>query len=180
MEQNFDALRYPIGKYVVPDRIDQDQIAQWIAELTKLPGEVRRVVNGLSDDQLDTAYRPGGWTLRQVVHHLPDSHMNAYIRFKWAVTEAGPVIKPYHEDRWAETLEAKFSDVEMSLNLLEAIHVRWTAFLRTLQYDDLKRTYTHPEHNKTFPLNEVMGLYVWHGKHHLAHITETIRRNKWR
>lgn len=179
MDKSIEQMRYPIGKYVVPERMDQEQIAEWIADLTRLPSALRMAVKSLSDAQLDTPYRPGGWSLRQVVHHLPDSHMNAYIRFKLSVTEDNPVIKPYHEDRWAETGEAKFSDVEMSLNLLDALHIRWTAFLRTLQRDQLKRTYTHPEYNKTFALDEVLGMYVWHGKHHLAHITETIKRHSW-
>ncbi|WP_423146658.1 YfiT family bacillithiol transferase [Rubrolithibacter danxiaensis] len=179
MEKNSDSLKYPIGKFVAPENISEEQIKNWIETLGNLPAKLRLAVSGLTDEQLDTPYRPGGWTLRQVVHHLPDSHMNAYIRFKLAITEENPFIKPYYEDRWAECTEAKNAPPEISLNLLESLHSRWTAFLSTLNPTDLERTYVHPEHNKTFILKEVLGMYVWHGEHHLAHILMAKQHSGW-
>lgn len=176
---DIELLRYPIGKFIAPETITRDQLDEWIDALEKLPLQIKAATAGLSDAQLDTPYRPGGWTIRQVVHHLPDSHLNAYIRFKLALTEDNPVIKAYHEDRWAECEEARSAPVNLSTALLYNLHMRWVAYLRTLTEADLNRTYIHPEHNRIFRLKEALGLYVWHGKHHLAHITETIRQNNW-
>ena len=128
---------------------------------------------------IDTPYRDGGWTLRQVVHHLPDSHINAYIRFKLAITEDRPSIKPYREDLWAECEEAKHGPIQDSLDLLDALHRRWVAFLRTLEPQDFLRTYYHPAQDKEYDLGIVLSLYVWHGEHHLSHITETKKRKGW-
>ncbi len=173
MDQNLEQLKYPIGHFRKPELIDNKQINEWIKQIADLPERLRLAVAKLSDEQLDTPYRPGGWTLRQVVHHLPDSHLNAYVRFKLAITEENPIIRPYHEDRWAECAEAKHAPVEVSLKLLESLHQRWVIFLQSLTPEDFDKTYIHPEHNKTFVLKEVLGLYAWHGEHHLEHILTT-------
>ena len=137
--------------------------------LDGLPPRVRDAVGGLTEEQLDTPYRPGGWTVRQVVHHLPDSHMNAYLRFKLAVTEDTPAIKTYEEAVWAETEESRTAPVESSLDLLEGLHTRWALFLRTLQEEDFQKAYRHPKLGKV-TLEKTLQLYVWHGKHHLGHV----------
>ncbi len=174
-----DQLRYPIGKYTAPENITKDQISIWIDEINAFPARLRATVSGLNDLQLDTPYRDGGWTLRQVVHHIADSHMNAYIRYKLAMTEQNPVIRPYDEKKWAECEEAKTADPGISLTLIETVHKRWVLFLRSLKYEDFERTYIHPEHNKVFSLKNVTGMYVWHGEHHLHHILQTIQQNNW-
>ncbi|MDF3077872.1 MAG: putative metal-dependent hydrolase [Sphingobacteriaceae bacterium] len=179
MQEDLEKLRYPIGKFIAPELIYFDEIKKLIAELEALPAKVRKAVSGLNDSQLDTPYRPGGWTLRQVVHHLPDSHMNAYIRFKLAITQETPTILPYMEDRWAELEEAKHAPVGMSLDLLESLHKRWTMFLQNMSEADFQRTYIHPEHQKTFRLDIVLALYAWHGEHHLQHILVTRGANGW-
>ena len=178
MTKDLEKLRYPIGQYEPPTRIDKDQIEQWINEIETLPADLRKTVNGLTDTQLDTRYRPGGWTIRQVVHHLPDSHMNSFIRFKWALTEDRPEIKAYFEDRWAELPDYSVTPVSASLDLLEALHQRWVALLRSLTRRDLDRNFIHPESGPA-NLAETIGSYAWHGRHHLAHIRETIRREGW-
>ncbi|HEY0897349.1 MAG TPA: putative metal-dependent hydrolase, partial [Sphingobacteriaceae bacterium] len=172
-------LRYPAGRFSAPEVISPADIRVWISELERLPERLRAAVSGLSPRQLGTPYRPGGWTLRQVVHHLPDSHMNAYIRFKLALTEDNPVIRPYREDLWAETGEAREGDVLVSLDLLESLHRRWVRLLGTISPEGFRRTYYHPEAQQTYRLDTVLGLYAWHGTHHLAHITNTIRRQGW-
>lgn len=174
-----DQLRYPIGKYTAPENITKDQISAWIDEINAFPAKLRATVSGLNDIQLDTPYRDGGWTLRQVVHHIADSHMNAYIRFKLAMTEQAPVIRPYNEKEWAECEEAKTADPDISLDIIDTVHRRWVLFLRSLKYEDFERTYIHPEHNKISPLKNVTGMYVWHGEHHLHHILQTIQYNNW-
>jgi len=179
MDYSLDELKYPIGKYKAPEAINENQISAWIDQINDLPSKLRTAVSGLNDKQLDTRYREGGWTLRQVVHHIPDSHMNAYIRFKLTVTEEKPTIRPYYENRWAECEEAKTADVTVSIDLLESLHRRWVLFMHSLKYEDFERSYIHPEHNKTFTLKEVTGLYAWHGEHHLQHIFMTKQRNNW-
>ncbi len=177
--ENMDDLRYPAGRFSAPEVISPADIRAWIAELENLPERLRAAVSGLSAGQLDTSYRPRGWTLRQVVHHLPDSHMNAYIRFRLALTEDNPVIRPYREDLWAETGDARDGAVQVSLDLLECVHRRWTSLLGTMSPESFRRTYYHPENQQTYRLDAVLALYAWHGAHHLAHITGTIRRQGW-
>lgn len=174
MEKLLESLKYPIGKYSVPNIITSKHVFDWIDQISVLPEKVKYATNGLSVKQLDTPYRPDGWTIRQVVHHLPDSHMNAYIRFKLAITEESPIIKPYHEDRWAECTDAKSADINNSLNLLESLHKRWVEVLKSLNSADLKKTYIHPEHGQIYPLESVIGMYAWHGNHHLQHIINAI------
>ena len=178
MSEELEKLRYPIGRFKPPSPIDKDQVERWINDIEALPADLRRAVKGLTETQLDTPYRPGGWTIRQVIHHLPDSHMNSFIRFKWALTEDRPEIKAYFEDRWAELPDYAATPVTASLDLLEALHRRWVALLRSLTRQDLDRTFIHPESGPA-NLAETIGSYAWHGRHHLAHIREAIRREGW-
>lgn len=173
-----EKLKYPIGKFSKPESIDQSTIDQWINEIELLPSQIRNAVSGLSDEELNTPYRPGGWTIRQVVHHLPDSHMNSYIRFRWTLTEDTPLIKAYFEDRWAELPDAKEGDIEPSLLLLEALHGRWVKLLRSLSPEDLGKSFIHPETKKSVRLDVNIGLYAWHGLHHLAHIENCVKAMK--
>lgn len=171
--------RYPVGRYTVPDEppTPADR-ARWIDEVAALPAAFRAAVAGLTDAQLDTPYRDGGWTVRQVAHHLPDSHVNAYVRFKLALTEDAPTIKPYEESRWAELADSRLP-IAPSLALLEALHTRWVAVLRAMSDADFARTYVHPEHGRTFTLGGVLGMYAWHGRHHTAHVTSLRSRRGW-
>ena len=177
-DPDHDSLRFPLGPFEAPATIDPEQVAAWIDEIERLPAELRVAVAPLSEPQLDTRYRPGGWTLRQVVHHLADSHLNSIIRFKWALTEERPTIKPYFEDRWAELADYQ-GPVEGSLALLEALHARWVVLLRSLGPDQLRRAFHHPELGADVPLDRNVGLYAWHGRHHLAHVTGLIERSSW-
>ncbi|WP_207429229.1 YfiT family bacillithiol transferase [Pedobacter sp. SYSU D00535] len=179
MKANQNALRYPIGEFSAPADITGEQIKNWIDEIAALPEELEKAADGLSDTQLNTPYRPGGWTLRQVIHHLPDSHMNSYIRFKLAITEDSPTIRPYLEDRWAECEEARTAAPDVSINLLKDLHKRWVLFLRSLQPADFEKGFIHPEQGKLLKLKEVLGSYAWHGKHHLHHILQTRQLNGW-
>ena len=172
-------LRYPIGKHKKPEQISHTEIAEFIRIIEQLPLKMREAVNGLHTDQLNTPYREEGWTLRQVVHHVADSHTNAYIRFKLALTEENPTIKPYNENLWAELPEAKFGTLEISLRLLEALHARWVIVLNSMSDHQWARTYIHPEKQITSRLDEVLALYAWHSEHHLAHITNLRRSMKW-
>lgn len=176
---NKEDLRYPIGPFVVPDAITEEQLLAWIHDIAELPSQLRQAVEGLNEQQLNTPYREGGWTVRQVVHHLADSHMNSYIRFKLALTEDTPTIKPYDEGRWAEILDARELPLEPSLQLLEGLHERWVTMLRSLEEDQLHRTFIHPESGQTIRLELNIGIYAWHGKHHTAHITSLRERNAW-
>lgn len=180
MEYTVEQLKYPIGKYTAPDQINMAQITAWIDEISNFPAKLKATISGLNDVQLETAYRDGGWTLRQVVHHIADSHMNAYMRYKLAVTESDPVIiRPYNEKKWAECDEAKHADPAVSIAIIESVHARWVLFLRSLKFEDFERSYIHPEHNKVFILRDVTGMYVWHGEHHLNHIIRTKERHSW-
>lgn len=173
---DLELLKYPIGQFVMPDVFDQKRVDLWISEIEALPYQIKKITAPLTDEELNQTYRPGGWTLRQVVHHVPDSHINAYIRFKQAITEDVPVIRPYYEERWAETEEARDGDIKLSIELLTGLHQRWVAFLRTLKVEDYQRKYIHPAQNKELTLANMLGMYAWHGKHHLAHITNIITK----
>jgi uncharacterized damage-inducible protein DinB len=172
-------LRYPIGQYVYPGTLTAAEREERIARIAAGPAALRSAVAGLSPAQLDTPYRPGGWTARQVVHHVPDSHLNAYIRFKLAVTEPRPTIRPYEEALWAELPDGRAGPVEPSLDLLDALTRRWVPFLRSLTAEQWTRSYHHPAHGRDFPLDEILSLYAWHGEHHAAHITSLRRRMGW-
>jgi uncharacterized damage-inducible protein DinB len=170
-------LRYPIGKFTFKGS-DSKQRAAWIDQIAETPARLRSAVSGLNEVQLQTPYRPEGWTLRQVVHHVPDSHMNAYVRFKLAMTEDEPTIKAYREDVWAELPDARTADPDISLRLLEAVHERWVLFLRSLTTDDFRRQFRHPELG-VVPLDRNLALYAWHGRHHTAQITALRNRMNW-
>jgi hypothetical protein len=152
--------------------------SEWIAEIASAPAAFREAVRGLDDAQLNTPYRPEGWTVRQVIHHVPDSHMNSYIRFRLALTEDEPAIKPYAEARFAELADARLAPVEVSLQLLENLHFRWVMLLRSMSEADFARTFRHPELG-TLRLDSNLALYAWHGRHHAAHITQLRQRNRW-
>jgi len=169
--------RYPIGKFSYTGPLSPEQKKQCLDDIEQTPARLRAAVRGLSESQLDTPYREGGWTVRQVVHHVPDSHMNSYVRFKLALTEDGPTIKPYFEDRWAELPDSK-APVENSLRLLESLHHRWTPLLRSLSDEDWKRTFSHPELGP-MTLEKNLALYSWHGRHHVAHVTKLRERMGW-
>jgi uncharacterized damage-inducible protein DinB len=174
-----DDPRYPIGPFRFQGDADQRQREQWIGEIAVAPGSLRAAVTGLSPTQLDTPYREKGWTVRQVVHHLPDSHLNAYTRIKLALTEDEPTIKPYEEARWAELPDARSGPVELSLTLLESLHRRWVLLLRELGPDHFRRRFRHPEHGRMIALDEVLAMYAWHGRHHVAQITSLRSRMGW-
>jgi uncharacterized damage-inducible protein DinB len=170
--------RFPIGKYEMPSQVTPELRAGAILEIAATPENVRAAVKGLSDAQLDTPYRDGGWTVRQVVHHLPDSHMNAYIRWRLALTENEPTIKPYEESAWAKLDDAAHAPVEVSLRLLEPLHERWVRLLHSVKPEQFARTFRHPEHGVR-TLDWMLFLYAWHGKHHHAHITELRKSKGW-
>lgn len=170
--------RYPIGKFKFEGSLNHAQLQKLIDDIEQTPARLRAAVQGLSDSQLDTPYREGGWTVRQVVHHVPDSHVNAYVRFKLALTEDEPTIRPYMEDRWAELPEAKSAPVELSLSFLEALHKRWTIVLRELKEGDFKRSFRHPDLG-IVTLEKNTALYSWHGRHHVAHITNLRESKGW-
>ncbi|MBQ4805669.1 putative metal-dependent hydrolase [Aquimarina sp. MMG015] len=163
-------LQYPIGKFKSPNTITKEQITTWIKDIEELPKKIEKLVSGFSEAQLETAYRPDGWTARQVIHHIHDSHHNGYIRFKWALTEEQPVIKAYYEDRWAELFDTKSAPIHLSLDLIKALHAKWVYFLKGLSDEDLEKVFIHPEGDVAISLAEDIGIYAWHGNHHLAHL----------
>jgi len=171
-------IRYPIGKFTPQEKYTPEGIAGFIKKLEELPAKLEETVSGLSDDQLDTPYREGGWTVRQVVHHVADSHMHAYIRTKWTLTENEPVIKAYLEKLWAETGDKK-SPPQISIALLKALHAKWTILLRSIPYADLDRFFVHPETKRQLNLKTLMAIYAWHGDHHVAHITNLKKEKGW-
>ena len=171
-------LRYPIGKFSYEGPSTEEQKQKYINDIEQAPANLRAALKGLSDQQLDTPYRPEGWTLRQVAHHVPDSHLNAYVRFKLALTEDAPTIKPYAEDRWAQLADTQTTPVEVSLTLLDSLHTRWVRLLRSLKVEDWRRTFRHPELGEV-SLEKNLVLYAWHGRHHVAHITRLRERNGW-
>jgi len=171
-----DDLRYPVGALTPLDTAEA--IAAAAADMEQLPWRLREAVAGLSDEQLDTPYRPGGWTVRQVVHHLADSHMNGLIRMKLALTEDNPTIKPYDENAWSALPDMRLP-IDVSLGLLESLHTRWSALLRSLTPAQLRRTFVHPEHGQTLTLGYHAQNYGWHSRHHVAHITALRQRRGW-
>ena len=173
-------LRYPVGEFAVTGDITPPRLEGWIAEIAEAPAKLRAAVHGLTNEQFDTPYRPGGWTVRQLVHHVPDSHINAYVRFKLALTEDNPTIKPYEEARWAELPDTGGTQVGVSLMMLESLHRRWVVLLRSLTPHQWERTYFHPEQKKSLRLDYILAMYAWHGKHHVAHITGLRDRMAWR
>lgn len=171
-------LRYPIGRFRRPASLTAEERAAAIAALAEAPSRLREAVAGLAPAQLDTPYRPGGWTVRQLVHHVPDSHLNAYVRCKLALTEDEPIIRPYDEDRWAQLPESKSAPLAASLGLLESLHQRWELVLQAMAPADWERMLVHPESGRQ-SVEQLVALYVWHGRHHTAHVTELRRREGW-
>ncbi|MEQ9468668.1 MAG: putative metal-dependent hydrolase [Ekhidna sp.] len=171
---DIEILKYPVGKYIAPAEIMDDTFNGWIGTLETFPEKLKKLVGNLSYDELELTYRPGGWNVKQVVHHLADSHMNSFIRFKLVLTEDNPTIKPYNEAAWARTPDADNEDINESIEILEGLHNRWVVLMKSLKPEDKKRTYFHPEHNKEFTLEWMLGLYDWHCRHHLAHIKQAI------
>jgi hypothetical protein len=171
-------LRYPVGEFRFPESVSAQDLTRFIEQIAQAPSCLRAAIAGLVDEQLDTPYRPGGWTVRQVAHHVPDSHINSYVRYRLALTEDQPVIKPYEEKRWAELPDARTLPVEPSLALLENLHARWVPLLRSLSGADWKRSFRHPELGAV-SLENNAALYAWHGRHHVAHITALRARMGW-
>ena len=170
--------RFPIGKLEIPTTVTPALRQSAIARIAATPANFRSAVKGLTDAQLDTPYREGGWTVRQVVHHLPDSHLNAYVRLKLALTESSPTIKPYAEDKWAELADSSSTPIEVSLALLESLHTRWDVLWRSLKPQDFSRKLIHPDHGER-TIDWLVFVYAWHGQHHTAHITELRKRKNW-
>jgi uncharacterized damage-inducible protein DinB len=171
--------RYPIGRFSADLSSTPETRARHIDAIAGLPSRLRQAVSQLSPEQLNTPYREGGWTVRQVVHHVPDSHLNAYIRCKLVLTEETPTIKPYDEDAWARLKDSELTPTEVSLNLLQAVHARWVTLLGSLRADDFQRCFIHPEAGGARDLDWLVALYDWHGNHHLAHITSLKERMRW-
>jgi len=170
-------LQFPIGRFILPDSSTAPERIAWIKEIARAPRDLRAAVSSLSEEQLDTPYRPGGWTVRQVAHHVPESHMNAFVRFKLALTEDQPTIKPYDEARWAKLADNDLP-VNVSLDLLEALHVRWVHLLESLSDADFQRRFIHPE-SGPWRLDQYLSQYAWHGRHHVAHITALRSKMAW-
>jgi uncharacterized damage-inducible protein DinB len=170
--------RFPVGKFAWPESVSPDDRQKLIAQIEEAPSKLRAAVQGLSQAQLDTPYREGGWTVRQVTHHVPESHMNAYIRFKLALTETEPTIKPYEQQLWAELPDAKTAPVGLSLDLMDSLHHRWVLVLKAMKPEDFTRTFRHPELG-VVTLERNLALYAWHGRHHVGHITELRKSKGW-
>ena len=175
-----EQLKYPIGKASIPTQITEVYIQGWISIIEHHPAKISQIVASLSDNQLDTPYRENGWTIRQVVHHLGDSHTNSYIRFKWALTEFKPIIKAYHEDRWAELSDTKYAPIQISLDYLKALHAKWVYLLKSISEDDLKKCFVHPETKEEVSLEKNIGIYAWHCEHHYQHINQLLIRKGWK
>lgn len=171
-------LRYPIGSFQPPTDATAANRTAWLREIEELPRILSEAVAGLNDEQLDTPYRPGGWTVRQVVHHLADSHLNSYQRYRLAVTEDSPLVNAFNEAAWAELADAKTLPVDVSLALLQSLHTRWVFLVRSLSEEQLTRTYKHPERGD-MRLDATLGMYAWHGRHHVAHIRNLRDRERW-
>lgn len=172
-------LRYPIGKFEWEGEITEEQRLSWISNIANLPAQLTASLEGLHADQLDTPYRPEGWTVRQVAHHIADSHLNSFTRFKLALTEEQPAVKPYYEERWALLPDTIRAPIEQSTSLITALHERWVYLLRAMTSEDFSRTFYHPESLKVYRLDNVLGTYAWHGRHHVAHITSLRERMGW-
>ena len=177
--ETLEHLKYPIGKANIPVTISSIQIKEWITVLEEFPNKIKDLVKDLDDKQLDTPYRPEGWTIRQVIHHLADSHHHSYTRFKWTLTENKPTIKAYFEERWAELHDSKSAPILLSLNALATTHAKLVYFLKGLSQKDLESSFIHPDGNEEVSLKENIGVYAWHSQHHYAHIENLMIRNKW-
>jgi hypothetical protein len=166
--------QYPIGKFRAPESVSPEDRALYVEAIASAPARLRAAAIGITATQLDTPYREGGWTIRQVIHHIPESHMNAYIRFKLALTEADPVIKPYDEAAWARLGDVAVAPIETSIVLLESLHQRWVVLMRLLSGDDWRKRFVHPEYGQARTLEQTLALYAWHGDHHIAHVKSVV------
>jgi hypothetical protein len=175
-----EELKYPIGLANITENITKKNIEIWISDIERFPHELEFLVRDLSENQLETKYREGGWTIRQVIHHCYDSHHNSYIRFKWALTEDQPIIKAYNEERWAELLDAKSSPILLTIDALKGLHAKWVYLLRMLTDKDLEKSFIHPDGNKNVSLKKNIGMYAWHCQHHYAHIEQLMIRKGWK
>ena len=171
----FDQLKFPIGPFICPKQFSTAQTQAWIETIRAFPKKVKALTDHLTATELNWCYRPQGWTIKQVVHHCADSHMNSLIRFKLALTEDTPSIRPYYEDRWAELPDSTTNDLSTSLLLLEGLHAKWTLLLKSLNANELKKEFVHPEHGQRFSINENIGIYAWHCAHHTAHIEQALK-----
>jgi len=178
-ESDLEKLKYPIGKFHTPEEYTSEFILDKIEQIASFPERLKKEVVDFNDEKLDTAYRPEGWTVRQVIHHCAESHMNCYIRLKWALTENNPIIKPYDEKRWSELPDSLNMPIAPTLSLLEGLHFRLAYIMKNLSEADLEKSFVHPESNSEIRLKQIIGLYAWHGNHHLAHITSLKKRKNW-
>lgn len=179
IELSIEKLKYPIGKFDGDQEVSNTKRSKWIKTIKRFPKKLKAEVKSLSKSQLDTPYRPGGWTVRQLVHHIADSHVNSYVRFRWTLTEQLPKIKTYNQNLWAELPDARSAKIDLSVNIITAIHARWVALLEEMNPEHFERELYHPEMDKNLSLNFMLSLYAWHCDHHLAHITELKKRSKW-
>jgi DinB superfamily len=178
--ENIEYLRYPLGRYKAPEEFSDSKIINWVSNIESFPAKLKSEVDNLNDSQLNTSYREDGWTVKQVVHHLADSHLNAYIRVKLTLTEDEPTVKPYFEYKWAKLIDSEIVPIGESLKLLRGVHQRWAAILKNLSEEEWQRRYFHPENKSYVSLKEMTALYSWHCDHHLAHITSLKQRMGWK
>ncbi len=174
-DEQLEKLKYPIGDFSRPKNISNDDIIKWISDIEMLPGQLSELTRHLGKEELNWRYRPDGWSLKQVVHHCADSHMNSYVRFKWTLTEDNPTIKPYFEDRWAEMPDSMEDDITGSLDLLSALHKRWVKMLKNITPEQWQRTFNHPETGRDMALDTTLSLYSWHSRHHLEHVKQALQ-----
>ncbi|MCC6180237.1 MAG: putative metal-dependent hydrolase [Bacteroidia bacterium] len=177
--KTIEELKYPIGQFIMPQVISNETLVICISDIAFFPTKITKELQNLNNTQLDTQYRPKGWSLRQVVNHCADSHMNSFIRIKLALTEKVPIIKPYFEERWAELSDSKSISLSASLKILEGVHERWVHLLKSLSEAELNKTFIHPASQKEFSIKETIVLYSWHCKHHLGHITQLKAAKNW-
>ena len=177
---DLEKLKYPIGKFSCPTEISEEELKMWLNIIEKFPARLEILVADLNDEQLDTTYRPDGWTVRQVIHHCADSHLNSILRFKWALTENVPTIKPYDQDGWAKLGDSLEAPIEFSISLLKSLHAKWVYLLRKLTKEDLKKTFYNPETEKELTLETTIGIYSWHCEHHYSHIANLIKNKNWK
>lgn len=175
-----EAFQYPIGRFKASESYPPEDVRTNIQIISALPSKFINLLGGWTEEQYDTRYRPDGWTVRQLIHHVADSHINAYVRFRLALTEDNPTIKPYKEDRWAELPDAKTAQVDLSLQLMKNVHLRWVLLMNSMDAADLARTYTHPDTGRSIRLDEVIALYAWHSEHHYQHAFTLAEREGWR
>lgn len=178
-ELDLEKLKYPIGKFIAPDNYSPDYILSKIEDISSFPERLKKEVINLTEEQLNTPYRPGGWTVKQLIHHCAESHMNCFIRIKWALTEDNPIIKAYHEDLWAELPDNLTMPIQPTLSLLEGLHFRLAYIMKNLSKSDLEKTFIHPENSAIVSIKQIIGTYAWHGNHHLAHITTLKKQKRW-